>query len=238
MTSGLKVAACALLDLFYPPSCCACGRSVENADIVLCRSCLEGIITLSEGCPRCGSPLEGKEGECICCSRLDPELELVRSVAWFMGAVPELIHRFKYQGLYRLAVFIAEFMVSHPASSEVLAPAEVLVPVPLHRWRKLRRGYNQSEKIAQELTALSGKELACDSLVRVRRTRSQTRLTPRERKLNVSGAFKVKEPAKFTGRTVLLIDDVMTTGATLSACAVSLKKAGAKRILAYTFARA
>jgi len=129
-------------------------------------------------------------------------------------------------------------MDSFPAGREVVEPAELLVPVPLHYWRKLRRGYNQSEKLSESLAELSGKELARDVLVRIRRTKSQTRLTPEERKLNVAGAFRVNNPRRIQNRIVLLVDDVMTTGATLGACALTLKTAGAKRVLAYTFARA
>lgn len=239
MAGGLRAAMGSILDLFYPPGCLACGRSVECADIVLCASCLKVLTRLPEkGCARCGSPLVNGQNSCSTCVRQSPALELVRSVAWFIGPVPALIHRFKYQGLHRLSAFFAELMDSFSAGCEVVEPAEVLVPVPLHRWRKLRRGYNQSEKLSEALAELSGKELVSDALIRVRRTRSQTRLTLEERKLNVAGAFKVKNPRRIHGRIVLLVDDVMTTGATLDACALTLKKAGAKKVLAYTFARA
>ena len=239
MASGLRVALGSILDLFYPPGCLACGQSVEGADIVLCASCLKVLTRLPEkGCVRCGSPLDNGQNSCSTCAPQSPALELIRSVAWFIGPVPALIHRFKYQGLYRLSVFFAELMDSFSAGREVIEPAEVLVPVPLHHWRKRRRGYNQSEKLSEALAELSGKELVSNALIRVRRTRSQTRLTPEERKLNVAGAFRVKNPQRIKGCIVLLVDDVMTTGATLGACAFTLKKAGAKRVHAYTFARA
>ncbi|HUU28624.1 MAG TPA: ComF family protein [archaeon] len=234
---GLQ-AADSLLDLFYPPGCMACGRSVSGADIVLCQTCLKGLVLLSaEGCPRCGSP-EEEDKKCITCGRLAAELETVRSAAWFMGPVPELIHRFKYQGLHRLALFCAEIMTALPWAGDLIGESDILVPVPLHRWRKMRRGYNQSEKLSGALSALWGKEMVSDIFIRARRTRSQTRLKPEERRANVAGAFSVVDPAKVYGRSILLIDDVMTTGTTLSACAVTLKKAGAKKILGFTFARA
>jgi len=239
MAGGLNTALEPVFDLFYPPGCMACGKSLESADIVLCASCLETLIRLPEnGCTRCGSPLEDEENGCSTCVRQSPALELIRSVAWFLGPVPALIHRFKYQGFHRLSAFFAELMGSFSAGREVVEPAEILVPVPLHCWRKLRRGYNQSEKLGEALAEMSGKKLARDALVRIRRTKSQTRLTPEERKLNVAGAFRVKYPRRIQERIVLLVDDVMTTGATLGACALTLKEAGAKRVLAYTFARA
>ena len=239
MTGGLKAALDPVLDLFYPPDCLACGRGVEGADIVLCASCLEVLTRLPEnGCARCGSPLEDGQDGCNVCAIQSTALEAIRSVAWFIGPVPALIHRFKYQGFQRLSAFFAELMNSFHAGREVVEPAELLVPVPLHYWRKLRRGYNQSEKLGESLAELSGKELATDVLVRIRRTKSQTRLTPEERKLNVAGAFRVNDPRRIKNRSVLLVDDVMTTGATLGACALTLKNAGAKKVLAYTFARA
>ena len=239
MAGGIRAALEPVLDLFYPPGCLACGSSVEGADITLCAPCREVLTRLpAEGCARCGSPLENAQDGCSICARQSPALELIRSVAWFVGPVPALVHRFKYQGLHRLSAFFAELMESFSAGREVVEPSEVLVPVPLHRWRQLRRGYNQSEKLGEVLAGLTGKELASEALARVRRTRSQTRLTHEERKLNVAGAFRVKNPALIQDRIVLLVDDVMTTGATLGACALTLKEAGAKRVLAYTFARA
>ena len=239
MASGLKAAAGACLDFFYPPACLSCGRNVDSSAAILCDTCSSGLVSLPEqGCPRCGSPSVLVEEQCACCGRLAAELEVVRSAAWFMGPVPELIHHFKYQGFYSVASFLARFMAALPWAGELTGSADILVPVPLHWWRELRRGYNQSERLGQSLSLLCGKKLVRGAIVRSRRTKSQTRLNIEQRKANVAGAFLVKIPSLVAGRSILLVDDVMTTGTTLSECAVALKKAGARRIMAFTFARA
>ncbi|OGF98768.1 MAG: hypothetical protein A3F83_09820 [Candidatus Glassbacteria bacterium RIFCSPLOWO2_12_FULL_58_11] len=239
MAGGFLAAFSPLLDLFYPPGCAGCGRKLESAGIVLCERCLAGIVKFpAQGCPRCGSSVEEDGLVCRLCGGLAGELDKLRSAAWFLGPVPTLIHRFKYQGLHSLAQFFAELTYGLEPCRELIEEAEVVVPVPLHPWRKFRRGYNQSEILGRALVALTGKEIDPAALVRARATKSQTRLTPEQRRMNVAGAFRSGKAGSTEGRTVLLVDDVMTTGATLGACAHALKQAGAKRVLGLTFARA
>ncbi len=118
-----------------------------------------------------------------------------------------------------------------------LAEAKVVIPVPLFKTREIKRGYNQSELLARAFCAHTKLALDVTSLVRVRDTGSQTKLGRAQRVENMSGAFLVKNPAAVKGKIVLLIDDVATTGSTLESCAQALRQAGAKRVLAYTFAR-
>ena len=118
-----------------------------------------------------------------------------------------------------------------------LAGVNLVIPVPLFTSRQKKRGYNQSELLARAFCQKTGFALDAKSLVRVRDTGSQTKLGRQERVSNMNGAFAVKKPAAVKGKTVLLIDDVATTGSTLEACAQALRSAGAKRVLAYTFAR-
>jgi len=188
-------------------------------------------------CPRCGMPADEKTSQCALCANLDSSLGMVLSTTWFMGPVPDVMHRLKYRGMHRLAWPIARFMAGYPAAKSVVEPADILVPVPLYFWRKLRRGYNQSEKIAAALAKICGKELETGALFRIRNTRTQTRLSAEQRKLNVAGAFRVKKPEAVARRVVCLVDDVLTTGATVSACATTLRESGARRVMAYTFAR-
>ena len=239
MAGGPLAAFSPLLDLFYPPGCAGCGRKLDSSGIVLCESCLDGIVKLpAQGCPRCGSSPEEEGSDCRMCGSLAGELDKLRSAAWFLGPVPALVHQFKYQGAYSLAQFFAELAYGLEHCRELIEEAEIVVPVPLHRWRKFRRGYNQSERLGRALGTLSGKEINPSALVRARATKSQTRLTPEKRRLNVAGAFRSGKAGAVEGRTVLLVDDVMTTGATLGACARALKQAGVKRVLGLTFARA
>jgi ComF family protein len=119
-----------------------------------------------------------------------------------------------------------------------VGPADILIPVPLYRWRRWRRGFNQAEALAKELSHLSGTPWSNKVLRRTRPTRPQVGLSQRERRLNLAGAFAVSSPRLVSGRRVLLVDDVMTTGATLDACARALKSAGATWVAGLTAARA
>jgi len=239
MLGALKAAGGCLLDFLYPPACIACGCEAGDGSELLCGPCTEKIVPLgADNCPRCGMPPKKETGECTFCAGLESSLKSALSAAWFMGPVPVVVHSFKYQGMQRLALPIARVMAAHPAAAAVVEPAEVLVPVPLYPWKKLRRGYNQSEKIAVALARLCGKVLETGALSRIRNTRTQTRLSVDQRKSNVAGAFRVPKPEAVEGRAVCLIDDVLTTGATVGACATTLKKTGAKSVTAYTFARA
>ncbi len=229
-----------LLSLLYPPVCTACGVDipVEKTGAVMCETCLSRLLSLDlSSCPRCASPLEADK-QCTFCYRLEPALDLVRSGYWFSGPVPSLMHAFKYRGTWSLAVALAELTVSLETCAQAIEGVEILAPVPLHPWRRIRRGYNQSESLASGLADLSGRRFEPRLLARERRTRTQTRLNPEERKKNVEGAFKVRDRTLVEGRTICIIDDVMTTGATAGACAAALKDAGAVRVTALTFARA
>ena len=163
---------------------------------------------------------------------------MVRSGYWFAGSAPALVHGFKYAGMRWLADFLAGLVAEGRNFAALASRADLFCPVPLHYWRSFRRGYNQSEELTRCLSSKFGRKMSGRTLVRSRRTRTQTRLSPEQRQANVAGAFRVRYPERVSGQKVLLIDDVMTTGATLGACAVALKNAGAAGVFAYTFARA
>ncbi len=136
-----------------------------------------------------------------------------------------------------MAPYMGALMAQRFSMLPELSAAQVVIPVPLFKKRQQQRGYNQSELLARAFCKQTGLALDDTSLVRVRNTGSQTKLGRQARAENMSGAFCVTDPAAVKGKTVLLLDDVATTGSTLEACAVSLRRAGAKRVLAYTFAR-
>ena len=179
--------------------------------------------------------------ECVFCGRIDDVIDRVCSAAYYMGPAPALIKALKYHGARNAASVIAEVM-SRSHFAEFLAEKHCLViPVPLHRWRKRSRGYNQSELIAAEFVKTNEDgQLQFENgvLVRNRRTRTQTKLDSGARKKNVYGAFSINNSSLLKNRAVCLVDDVITTGATIGACARVLKKAGAKEVYAFTFARA
>ncbi len=154
-----------------------------------------------------------------------------RAIGAYDGALRAVVHALKYDGRQSVAVRLAGLMVQQGA--EVLAGADVVVPVPLHRARQRARGFNQADAMARHL----GVPLVC-ALRRVRPTPSQTDLPADERHANVRGAFALSRRASVAGQVVVLIDDVSTTGATLEACAEVLRRAGAREVRALTAARA
>jgi len=226
-----------LLDLAYPPGCAGCGGEVPDRDVKLCPDCLQSVPWLVDaGCTRCGSEFDSG-GHCRLCTGLHKSLEHVRSSVLFTGCVPELIHALKYARRKDIAPLLAELALAGNLPESLPARPDLIIPVPLHWRRRIRRGFNQSELLAAELAQLTGFPLAGRTVVRVRSTATQTRLSPEQRRRNVAGAFDC-HGGSVGGETVLVVDDVMTTGATLGEVARSLVGAGARRVFAWSFARA
>jgi ComF family protein len=147
------------------------------------------------------------------------------------------LHQLKYAGRRRAARRLAEVLLEEPAARALLATADVLVPVPLHPRRLRERGFNQSELLAHELAQRVAQPVCADALVRRVDTAPQAGLTAAARRRNVVGAFAVKRKASVAGRTVVLVDDVLTTGATAIACATGLRQVGASEVRLLTVAR-
>jgi ComF family protein len=185
-------------------------------------------------CPHCGRP---RSNGCLCplCQRDPLQIDGVRSVAYFDGTLREAIHRFKYYNQQDLAIPLGKLMGNYWEKSPL--PAEIIVPVPLHKDRLRERGYNQATLLARELAKSIGLPVSENSLMRVRATRPQVDLNAEERKENVGDAFRCSNE-ELKGKRVLLIDDVCTTGATLEACSVALRQVGARSVWAFTLARA
>ena len=163
--------------------------------------------------------------------------EQARSFGSYEGSLRALVQRFKYNGFRPLAKPLGRFLLQ---AAERLSEQsfDLAVPVPLHRKRQRQRGFSQAELLAAEVARLRKIPLSVKDCVRVRDTPPQTGLRAAERRRNVAGAFDVPQPERVRGRRVLLIDDVLTTGATASACAEAIRKAGAKGVWVATLARA
>ncbi len=160
--------------------------------------------------------------------------QTARSFGLYEGNLRRLIHLLKYDKMTPLARPLAQRLaVVVPR----LGPLELIVPVPLHRWRRWGRGFNQSALLAKELSRVAALPFDARLLRRGRATKSQAGLSDEERRVNVKGAFQVRAAAAVRGRRVLVVDDVITTGATLSACADALNAAGARSVAALTLAR-
>ncbi|GAC1654350.1 MAG: ComF family protein [Candidatus Dormibacteraceae bacterium] len=218
-----------LLGLLLPGRCGGCNRLGP----LFCEACRRRTRRLEEPlCRRCGAEVAHARSECGCRARL-PSLQRLRSAAAYEGPLAGAIHRFKYGGRRALAAPLALLMAERLATEGL--PAELVTWVPLHRRRQRRRGYNQSELLAREVARLLGLPVAV-GLRRARDTPPQVGLDGSRRRANVAGAFEWR--GQDLGRSsVLLIDDVATTGATLDACAAVLKASGARRVLGFTVAR-
>jgi ComF family protein len=220
-----------LLDLFFPPRCVGCGRY----GTWLCPECEAEIERITGPlCPRCGRSAARSDRPCPACRRMTLPIDGIRSAAYFEGALREAIHRFKYRGLRALAHPLGQLMAEQWTACHV--PAEVIIPVPLHPSRLAERGYNQATLLARELQTATGLPVATESLVRIRATAPQVTLGAAARQENVLGAFRCCGDT-IAGRQAVLVDDLCTTGATLSACSVALQEAGASSVWAYTLAR-
>jgi competence protein ComFC len=235
-----RIAALAapLLDLLYPPSCSGCGGPVPCSEVRLCSQCIDSLPWLGDsGCSRCGSELD-KGSRCQLCRHLDSSLAYVRSAVWFAGCVPELVHELKYARRQEMAPLMSELALACGALRGLLRTTDLIVPVPLHWRRKVKRGFNQSDLLAAGLSELTGIAAGGSGVVRSRATATQTRLNPEQRRNNVAGAFVCREKERIQDKSILIVDDVMTTGATLGEVARSLAVAGARRVFGWTFARA
>ena len=219
------------LDLLFPRWCVGCGREGD----FICPACLKSLPRITPPlCPRCGQP-QLNAVICPVCVGWQASIEGIRAPFKFDGAIRRAIHEFKYNNLRAMAALLGQRLGDYLTANPL--PAEVLVPVPLHRKRLRERGYNQSRLLALELAGLSGLPLVDDCLVRQRYTTPQIR-TPGvdERRRNVADAFACRD-RRLEDRAVLLIDDVATSGATLDACARTLKESGASSVWGLVLAK-
>ncbi|OLP62183.1 amidophosphoribosyltransferase [Xaviernesmea oryzae] len=229
------------VDLLFPPACLGCGRrmAVHGA---ACTTCWRSLRLIEKPyCPVYGTPFARDLGPGILSPQAiadPPVFDRLRAVAHHEGLARHLVHGLKYRDRTDLAPVMAQWMLR--ASDGEVARAEAILAVPLHVMRLAGRRFNQSAELARALAKLANRPFLADALRRTRRTRRQVGLGQRQRQENVRGAFTVTQEGQslIFGRRLVLVDDVYTTGATVSAAVRALKKAGAAEVTVLTFARA
>ena len=237
---GLRRAADKLVDLALPPHCLACEKRVGGAG-GLCASCWSKLRLIEAPyCVRLGTPFAYDLGEGALSAEAiadPPPFDRCRAVAVFDDVARRLVHGLKYRDHLDLARWMARWMVR--AGAELLADADVVVPIPLHRRRLWSRRFNQSALLAQTIAKTGGTPLAPRALLRIKATPQQVGLTAVQRDKNMRGAFHVGAAARaaIAGRRVLVVDDVYTTGATVRAATRALSRAGAAAVDVLVFAR-
>lgn len=227
----------AILDFLSPDICPLCGRQLAIPAQRLCQQCLDDLPQLPpKRCPSCGGPADTLLAQCRhCLARPAYPWQLAVSAFPFQGLARTAIHRLKYRGKTQLAPALALRMAEAWRQYGQAFIPDAIVPIPLHWWRRLRRGYNQSEEIARSLARNLGLPCRPQLLRRVHATRSQATLTAKQRLRNLNRAFQAAPAAQ--GLNILLIDDVFTTGTTLNSAAQALLKQKARGIAVLTIAR-
>jgi ComF family protein len=234
-----------ILRLVFPHVCEICGKHEAGpAESYVCKSCRDHPRAIKKVCPPickiCGLWYEGEitnDFACRNCFDLELEFTSARSATEYAGLVKEVIHRFKYGRNEWFEPFLAELLIEAALPELRFEPVELIVPIPLHARKRRGRGFNQAERLAARLCEATGIPYHAKLVERVRDTNSQAGLDRDDRIENVKGAFNYVGAEPLKGQRLLLIDDVLTTGLTASACARELRKNGAGEVRVWTVAR-
>jgi ComF family protein len=243
--SGAALIARGVFTAFFPSDCRLCSTPLTNISrLPVCSTCLLAMTPLQGAtCEICGERLSdvsaSQNQTCPACQEMPPHFVKAAAYAAYDGELRELIHLLKYEQVEPAAGVLGRMLAEAFHKLDLIADSILVVPVPLYRSKRRERGFNQAELIAR--AALEGGALGCemrtDVLERTRPTVSQIGLTRPQRVENLRGAFRVPHLNRVVGRTVLLVDDVLTTGTTASECARILRKAGAEKVWVVTVAR-
>lgn len=230
------------LELIFPPRCHICNTQLTPGNQpCICADCFAQLVYVTSPlCTRCGCQFEHSplhhDHYCSDCLQVAPSFDTARSLLRYQSPVPDLLYRLKYRADSSVVRAIEAILVEHGKIWEQ-EPCELIIPVPLHAKRLRQRGLNQSQLLAG--LAFSGyqEKIAINLLVRSKNTTSQTGLSGVERRRNLKDAFQVTNQKSIDGKSVWLVDDVYTTGTTVSECSKILKKNGASEVHVWTFAR-
>ncbi len=238
MTHVLARPALFVLDLVLPPRCPGC-RQIVAVNRSFCATCWPQLVFLTAPlCACCGAPFDHDRGPgslCGPCLADPPRFAVARAAFAYDGPARKVLLGFKHSDRQHLAGMMAPHMVR--AAAGLIGADSLIVPVPLHWTRLWSRGFNQAALLARAVARQAGATLAVDALIRSRRTQTSKGMGRTARAANVRAAFRVRDKTRVKGRDIVLVDDVLTTGATADACARHLRRAGAKSVHVLTFAR-
>ena len=225
------------LSLLYPPRCLICNALGESG---LCGGCAAQIVPVAAPlCAVCGQTVPGDANGCLDCARRRPAFVRARAMGAYDGVLRAAIHQFKYRDRPQLAGPLGRRLAGYAreqASALNGLRFDGVLAVPMHPTRQRGRGYNQSERLARVFGGELGLPLSLDALLRIRPTRPQVGLSADERRVNLRGAFAVRNGDAVAGKTLLLLDDVVTSGSSLYECCVTLRASGAAAVYALTLA--
>lgn len=231
-----------LLQILYPAGCCVCRRPLPDGDAAFCPACRSALTSdPSPTCPRCAAsvgPFANLDGGCARCRDSPYHFTQAVRLGPYEGLLRDAVLRMKHLAGEALADHLGALWAEHAAERLQGLNVDVVVPVPLHWWRLWARGYNQSEALARALADRLGKPCRPGWVRRVRATPHQTQQTPAQRRLNVRGAFRARAGSSLAGKSVLVVDDVLTTGTTCSEVARALREGGAARVVVAVLAHA
>lgn len=227
--------------LLFPAMCNACGRALAAGQSAFCPACRSALFSDPFAmCPRCAGtagPYAHVDSGCTHCRGEHFSFEAAVRLGPYGGLLRDVVVRLKHSSGEGLAENLAAVWADYAGERLRALDAEVVVPVPLHWWRRLSRGYNQSEALARTLAERLGLPVLPGAVRRIRATPMQTRQSPTQRRVNVRGAFRARGGPALRGKSVLLVDDVMTTGSTCNEAAKALREAGAARVVVAVLAR-
>ncbi len=230
-------------DAVWPARCPLCNDLLSGFSRQgLCQACQETVRVINNPlCKICGMPfLEGSEPAslmCGYCQKKSPAFDVARAYGRYKGALAQAIKDFKFRNARTLLPALADMLIKADQRSLSVREVDRVIPVPLHPKKLREREFNQAADLAKPLAGKRGAPLELANLVTTRPTEHQAGLSINQRRMNVRGAFKLKKPDKVKDARVMLVDDVLTTGATANECAKVLKKAGASQVLVITVAR-
>ncbi|SPD75215.1 ComF family protein [uncultured Desulfobacterium sp.] len=232
-----------LIDIIYPPRCHVCHGFIDRAETgPFCKDCYAGFAKLSSPiCTVCSTPFASEaQGDHLCedCLRDRPAYRSAFAAFHYRGTVVKAIHQFKYRAKTYLSESLGRLMAEYAEGISIGSGNLLIMPVPLHPKRLRERGYNQGLLLARRVASHLKAELDFLTLRRARYTAPQAGLKKDERKRNVRGAFKVKDPSVVEDKTILLVDDVSTTGNTLNECARVLMRSGSREVFCLILAKA